>query len=126
MHLEIVDIKQTVIHLELNEEKTVMKVELSIADDRELRNTIKDMIKGEVVSVARGEIRGIIAEVTREGYIPKDSQDVENIVRAIIKEEVKSKLKESGWGNSESMIGRIAREEIRAFVREQFKSGAIP
>ena len=36
-----------------------MKVELSIKDDKELRDTIKDMIKGQVLSVARSEVETI-------------------------------------------------------------------
>ena len=39
-----------------------MKVELSIKDDRELRNLIKDMIRGTVVNIAREEISFVIKD----------------------------------------------------------------
>ena len=40
-----------------------MKVELSIKDDAELRFLIKDMIRGQVTSIARSDIEQIIKEV---------------------------------------------------------------
>ena len=44
-----------------------MKVELSIKDDKELRETIKDMIRGQVMNIIRSETASIIAtEVERK------------------------------------------------------------
>lgn len=39
-----------------------MKVELSIKDDRELRNLIKDMIRGQVKSILREDLKEILRE----------------------------------------------------------------
>ncbi len=44
-----------------------MKVELSIKGDRELRNTIKDMIKGQILAITREEIDNTIkSEIKRK------------------------------------------------------------
>ena len=94
-----------------------MKLEINIADDRELRNFIKDSIKGEVTAIARGEIKGIIADVVREGVIPSDKSDLERIVRNIIADEVKSQLKQSYFDGSD-VIKKIAREEIVKLLQE--------
>ncbi len=56
-----------------------MKIELSIKDDAELRNTIKDMIKGSVTSVVRESVDAIIAEAIRkqvENILPKEVQSI--------------------------------------------------
>lgn len=97
-----------------------MKVELNIADDRELRNYIKDVIRGVVVEIARGEIRGIIADVVKEGYIPKDAKDLNKIVVTIIQQEVQNQITKKGW-NEPSFIERETREAILSTVLKYFK-----
>lgn len=70
-----------------------MKVELSIADDRELRQAIRALIESEVKSIARGEIRSIIHEVfskktenmTKDQVVDKVLHDeVAKVVKAVI------------------------------------------
>lgn len=101
-----------------------MKVELSIADDRELKSFIKDAIKAEIVSIARGEVKGILAEVIKEGYIPKSQSDIDTIIRNEIKSIIQSSFKISSWNTSE-VLSKIAREEINLQVKNIFKSGAV-
>ncbi len=101
-----------------------MKVELSIADDRELRDTIRDMIKGEVVSIARGEIRTIFAEVIKEGYIPKSKEELDKIIREEIRKIVSDSLTQN-WTGSASYIKSVAREEVNLLLRELIKRDAL-
>ena len=93
-----------------------MKVELSIADDRELKQHIRDAIKGEILSIARGEIKGIIAQAVSEKAIPGSSADVEKLVKAAIKEEIAHQLGASRYGST-SWIKTEARKQISAMVR---------
>lgn len=95
-----------------------MKLEISIADDRELRNFIKDSIKGEIVSISRGEIKGIIASVVKDGVIPQDKQDLERLIRGVVTDEVKSQLKASYFGSE--IIKQITREEVQKIILELF------
>jgi hypothetical protein len=96
-----------------------MKVELSIADDRELRSAIKDLIKGEVASIMRGEIKSIIADLVKEGAYPKDVKDLESMVRAEVGSYVKEQLKINNYGSS--FVKEIAREEVGKLLREVFE-----
>ncbi len=98
-----------------------MKVELSIADDRELRAAVRDMIKGEVASVMRGEIKNIIAELVKEGALPKDTKSLEDMVTKATKEVVKEQLGVSPYGSSEA-VRKMAREEVSKIVQEIFKA----
>jgi hypothetical protein len=48
-----------------------MKVELSIKDDSELRNMIKDMIKGQITGLVREEVLPY-ADSTMERHVMKN------------------------------------------------------
>lgn len=96
-----------------------MKVELNIADDSELRNTIKDLIKGEVKSVMRSELKGILKDLTQEQVIPKDSETLEKLLREEMRHVVKEELKLNGnW--SSNTIRTMARDEIYKILQEVF------
>jgi hypothetical protein len=97
-----------------------MKVELNIADDRELRSAIKDLIKGEVASIMRGEIKSIISDLVKEGAYPKDAKDLETIVRAEVASYTKEQLKSTGYNNN--VVKEIAREEVGKILREMFEN----
>lgn len=101
-----------------------MKVELSIKDDRELKNHIRDVIKGEITSVARGEIRDIIKEVFAEKYgeLRDLSQNPEMIIREEIKELIKKDIATNTYGNS-NYIRLIAKEEVSLIVKEVMSKG---
>jgi hypothetical protein len=99
-----------------------MKLELSIADDRELRLFIKDLIKSEIVSIARGEVKGILADVIKEGYIPKNQEDIDKVVKNEIHEIIKSEL--GTWSSySDNKLKQMAREEISLVFKEALKNG---
>lgn len=93
-----------------------MKVQLSIADDRELKQHIRDVIKGEVLSIARGEVKDIIAQAVGEKAIPGSAADIEKIVKVAIREEIAHQLGASRYGKT-SWIKTEARKQISAMVR---------
>ena len=99
-----------------------MKVELSIKDDKELRDYIKDMIRGQVLSIVREETRVVLnGEVAKHingsgPFIVKAINDtINNIVRKAMGEK---------WNVAEQI-----RREIRAVVndvlRDVIKSGKL-
>jgi hypothetical protein len=100
-----------------------MKVELSIKDDRELKNHIRDVIRGEVTSIARGEIREIIKEVFSEKYNTTKLPDAESIVKTEIRDIVKAELKAGSY--NESWIKQTAKFEISQLIRATFSKEGI-
>jgi hypothetical protein len=60
-----------------------MKIELSINDDKELRDCVKDMIKGQVKNIIREELDKIIADIHLH-KIGKES--IEHSIQQSIKE----------------------------------------
>lgn len=95
-----------------------MKLELSIADDRELRDFIKDLIRGEIVSIARGEIKNIIADVVKEGIIPKDQKTLDDIILKILKEYIEKALGSTWSYTTNDMIKSMLGQEVRKFLLE--------
>lgn len=101
-----------------------MKVELSIADDREMRDTIRDLIKGEVASIMRGEIKGIVAELVKEDVIPKDAKTLGDIVRSEVRKYVSEQLLGSN-SYSNNPLREIAREEVAKLLKESLKTNQL-
>ena len=101
-----------------------MKVELSIKDDRELKNYIKDVIKGQVISIARGEIREIIKDVFSEKYgdIKELSQNPERIIREEIRDLIKKDIDTSNYGQS-NFIRQVAKVEISEIIKNNLLKG---
>jgi hypothetical protein len=100
-----------------------MKLELSIADDRELRNFIKDSIKSEIVSIARGEVKGILVDVIKEGYIPKSQSDIDKIVREEINSIIRNELKSSDYyGNNNNKLKEYVTDAISNILKEAINS----
>lgn len=93
-----------------------MKVELSIADDRELKQHIRDIIKGEVLSIARGEIKNIIAQAVYEKAVPTSAADIERMVKKAIANEIERQLGANRYGKS-SWIKAEARKQIAEMIR---------
>lgn len=103
-----------------------MKINLDIREDSELRAFVKDLIKGQVRSVAREEIRAIIKEV----FLEKSGRPLENIdINAVIRNEAKEMVREvlgegSSWG-SDNAIKIITRDEVNKYIKELFSKGAV-
>ena len=76
-----------------------MKVELSIKDDSELRTHIKDVIKGQFVSIAREEITDIVKAVFLQKYRTL-SESFEDLIKETIKEHIRKELDGAAFGKS--------------------------
>ena len=95
-----------------------MKLELTIADDKELRAFIKDQIKGMVLSVARDEIVEVVSKAASEkGVNDKD------FLSSIINELIYTHF--GGRHSFSNKVRDIIREEVRAVIKEMIKSGNI-
>lgn len=85
-----------------------MRVQLRIEEDAELRAAVKDLIDGQVKSVARQEIRQIVQELV------KDSSE-KNIVKLL--EQSIANYVVDAFGNSYNM-----RDSIKKMVAEEIKN----
>lgn len=98
-----------------------MKIELSIKDDKELRNLIKDMIKGQVKSVLKKEL----TELTIEAF---KNERIKNIINRIDKklndyedemdEQIKFKKKEIREKFSKRKIDSTVSIEIQKHLKK--------
>jgi hypothetical protein len=102
-----------------------VKLELSIADDRELRGMVRDLIKGEVTSVARGEIHSIIAEVVAQKTLPQSPAQINEMVREVIKQQIAACLGERpGPFSTKTAILMITRQEVSRYIRQLWRQRA--
>lgn len=96
-----------------------MKLELTIADDKELRAFIKDQIKGMILNIAREEIVSIISKAAGEKAIGSQEH-----VNGIIKE-----LVYFSYGGSLSLFSKnvkeIIRQEVKLTIREIIQHGEV-
>lgn len=95
-----------------------MKVELSIADDRELKAHIRDVIRGEVLGIARGEIKTIIAEAVKQKAIPHTEKELDRIVRKEIQAMIRDVV--SMGYSKPNFIQVCIREEVAKYLAEFF------
>ena len=104
-----------------------MKIELLIADDTELRNAVRDLIKAEVLSIARAEIRDIISEVVGEKVASNTRLDA--LAEKVIREEVARAIGNTvgnTWDyRSSETIKALAREEINKRLNDVWKDGKM-
>lgn len=91
-----------------------MKVELLLADDKELRAHIKALIQAEVLSLARQEIISVLKEVVGDRVAGMDV--IQRLMKDVIKDEVRSALGSSEYSIRES-ARTIAREEVRELLK---------
>jgi len=92
-----------------------MSIVLKIEDDAEIRAFTKDLIRGQVRSIAREEVIAILKE-----ELLKKTPEIDPTV--VLKEEVlrlaRNTLDRSSW-NSPSFIQQVAREEINKILKEK-------
>jgi len=86
-----------------------MRVELSIADDTELRNMTKDLIKGQVRSLTRQELLWRVQEEILKKSKINDKSFIENEIQHILKEEVRKAIRPSMGLN---IIEKTVRDEV--------------
>jgi FKBP-type peptidyl-prolyl cis-trans isomerase (trigger factor) len=97
-----------------------MKVTLNISEDAELRAHIKDAIKGQVASIMREEIRGVLQEVLT-GKISASTLNPDSLIQDEIRKLVKAQLDNGSWGTP-SYIQKVARELVNQQVLDALKS----
>jgi hypothetical protein len=102
-----------------------MKVELLIADDKELRASVRELIKSEVLNMARKDIKEIISSAIAQ-RVPDEAgaqKVVEQLFRDEIKQYVTATLKGNGGYSTPTFVQSVAREEIRAQLQTAFRNG---
>lgn len=92
-----------------------MKVELSIKDDKELRDLIKDMIRGAVTTIIRDELKEVAAKQL--------STEMEKRLREASGYEVRQQLQRSG--NVEKEVSSAIKEVVSNEVEEQIFQKAL-
>lgn len=93
-----------------------MKVTLNIENDAELRAYIKDCIKGQVLSVARSEIKNIVTDALKMKY-PDAKPSFEFLMKEEIRNMVKNELSSKSYGTP-SFIQMVARDIIEKEIKE--------
>lgn len=91
-----------------------MKVELLLADDTELRKYIKELIKAEVLAIARSEVVNIIKDVVGDRVAGEEK--VTGLMREIIKKETSNALGATDYSIRET-AKTMAREEVRDLLQ---------
>jgi len=92
-----------------------MTVSLNIQNDEELRAYIKDLVKGQVLSIAREEIVNIINDVVLKKIGRTTSPDT--IFQEEITKMVKAELLSTTW-SSPSYIKKVAREVVEQQLKD--------
>lgn len=94
-----------------------MKVELSIRDDRELRNHIKDVIKGEITSIARGEIDNILDRVMNQRF---PDGKIMSMIEKAINDKVSRAIGQGSYSWQKNIMD-IVREQVSKMVTVTLK-----
>lgn len=105
-----------------------MKIELSIKDDKELRNLIKDMIKGQVKSVLKKELTDLTIEAfknERTKNITNRISDSLNDYEDEVDEQIKLKKKEVRENFSKKKTENIVSVEIQKHLKKYISEDAI-
>lgn len=101
------------------------KIKLDVQEDKELRSYIKDLVRGQVLSLAREELVDIFKGVFKERANSQASKSMLNIdlmIREEVKKIVEAALKEkSGFSTYRGYIQNIARE----LVNEKLKNLSV-
>lgn len=103
-----------------------MKVELLIADDKELRASIRELIKSEVLNMARKDIKEIVASAIAQ-RLPNEegaTKVIEHLFRDEIKQQVASVLRgNKGTFSDPTFVQTVVRQEVRGQLKTLFHDG---
>lgn len=104
-----------------------MKVELLIADDKELRASVRELIKSEVLNMARKDIKEIIASAIGQKLPDEDgaTKVVEGLFREEVKTHVRKALDQRATYNDPTYIQKVAREEVRELIKDTVAKGNV-
>lgn len=78
-----------------------MTVTLNIASDQELRDYIKDLVKGQILAITREEVSEIVKEEVNRKLKGKDEQALDRMIQEGLKSAIKDELRTNygitGW-----------------------------
>lgn len=101
-----------------------MKVELTIDNDSELRQYVKELISGQVKSIVREEVKDIIQDVLFKKIQNTNIPNIEFITRQEISKRVDSELKSPAYGIP-SFIKAEARQIINDYIKKALRENNI-
>jgi len=99
-----------------------MKLNINLEEDKELRAYIKDIIKGQVLSVVREDIFNIAKQAFESRVKNQGLLSVEAIFKDKIKDIVERELKSSVWdgaGVIKDEAKRLVKEKVNEFFANQ-------
>lgn len=95
-----------------------MKVSLELKEDTELRDYIKDMVRGQMKAIIRADAKDMVKQLF-EKQIYARAPEVENMIQTEIKAVIR---KELSLGNYDNFIRNFAKEQILSEVSKAMKS----
>jgi hypothetical protein len=93
-----------------------MKVTLNIENDAELRSYIKDLVKGQVMSIVRDEFTEMVKEELERKLKGTDKYRFESMLKEAMKDSIQSIM------YKEHNVSRWRIEYIKPYVEESIKS----
>lgn len=106
-----------------------MRININVKEDEQLRREIREIIKGQVVSIVRKQVKELIIE-TMSGEEGKKftAARLEELANSEISDHIRKFANSTPWSGDGKNIEKLARVEIhnilremRAYIREQIK-----
>lgn len=95
-----------------------MKLNLNIEEDKELRAYIKDMIKGQVLSIIRSEVKDCLQTVL-ETKVTTATTKIDEIILNEVKYKVNTVLNGNMLWN-DNYIRQVTKEYVAKHINEYF------
>jgi len=94
-----------------------MTISLNLSNDAELRAYVKDLIKGQVLSIVREEIKTTLKELIDKKAADYSEKTIDSLFKDTIKNAVNDEIKKAGW-NEANFIKKETRKVINELVVE--------
>ena len=95
-----------------------MKATINIQEDEKLRKEIRAMIKGQVVSITREEIKAMIIETLGSNSKKLDIDSLERMAQSQVRDAVKLAVNETSYSNDLKKLDKMIRIEIAKILEE--------
>ena len=99
------------------------QVTLNLDKDDELRAYVKDLIKGQIVSITREEIINTLKDLLGDKTKVIDTQKIEFIIKDVVKVHVEKELGGSSWNTG--FIKDETRRMISRYIKTFFEKNSI-
>ena len=97
-----------------------MKLELNIEDDKELRDYIKNLVRGQVQSLTREDVREVLQNLFGQKFEGLNLQEIlKEVATQQIKEIFASGMK-TGYGYSGTLEGYV-KQQVDGAIQENLK-----